>query len=117
MQNKNPRRWWWTTIFLSAVVIGICAIVIALWLLPALIVDMDSQDGEPLETAARQAAIAAVRQVILFCAGGLIAIVTLIFTWRRDQITRASADLAVLTSTVVDAVDRGLASDAEVGSF
>jgi len=44
--------------------------------------------GQEFSVAERQAAIADVRQVILWCAGGLIAIVTLLETLRRGDLAR-----------------------------
>jgi len=95
-------------------------IVCAVMWLPPVIVGADlphptPKGSVPLSEAERLAAISSVRQHILWAAGGLIAIVTLVFTWRRDQITRFSATLdrdANFTSRYTEAISQ-LGSDNE----
>lgn len=81
-----------------AAVVGVCATVAAIVWLPSTIVGADLPPTLPkgtltLTEAERLGAISAVRQHILWAVGGLIAIVTLIFTWRRDQTARFVANL------------------------
>lgn len=74
----------WVFVLLSLVaVIGI----VAAWLLPPWLVQVAADEGK-LPTAVRVAEVSAARQSILFAAGGLIALITLGFTWRRDGIAK-----------------------------
>ena len=60
-------------------------------LLPPVIVSWD-QGPSPLSITSRIVATATARQALLFAAGGLLAIVTLVFTFVRDGVARSSAD-------------------------
>ena len=81
-----------TGIVVSILALGVIVLILAIWLLPPLIVDWDSGDTVPA-AAERLGAVTASRQALLLAAGGLLAIVTLTFTWRRDVIAREAADL------------------------
>ena len=70
--------------------IAVAATLAALWLLPAWVADWD---GVAKTGSVRVASQNATRQSILWIAGGTIAIITLVFTWRRDQVARVRADL------------------------
>lgn len=96
-------------VFSVAAVLGVVAAV--MWL-PPLIVSADLPSPTPKGTARmteaeRLSAISSVRQHLLWAAGGLIAIVTLSFTWRRDQVARFGASLdrdANFTSRYTEAI-------------
>lgn len=69
----------------------VALLVIGIVLLPPVIVSWD-QGTVKLPITNRIVATAAARQALLFAAGGLIAIVTLVFTFQRDRVGRSSAD-------------------------
>lgn len=81
-----------TRMVVVSLTLGVLVLLLAIWLLPPLIVNWDSGNTVPA-AAERLAAVTASRQALLLAAGGLLAIVTLTFTWRRDLITREAADL------------------------
>lgn len=81
-----------------AVMAAVIGIVSAVMWLPPVVVGAELPDSVPkgsvpLTESERLAAISSVRQHLLWAAGGLIAIITLLFTWRRDQIARIGANL------------------------
>ncbi|MEZ0140267.1 pentapeptide repeat-containing protein [Microbacterium sp. NRRL B-14842] len=95
-RSRAPR--WRATALLFLLTSVVAGIICAVMWLPAVIVGADlpsttATGATPLPEAERLAAISSVRQHLLWAAGGLIAIVTLIFTWRRDRIARVGADL------------------------
>ncbi|MDQ0727252.1 pentapeptide repeat-containing protein [Microbacterium sp. W4I20] len=65
--------------------------LIVIWLVPPMMAEYDSQPivGNPKDMDA----VSAARQALLWIAGGLIAVATLVFTYRRDAIAQNSADL------------------------
>lgn len=67
------------------------ALVLAIWLLPVAIVDWDAI-ATGATASERLAAIATARQALLWAAGGLLAILTITLTWRRDATARLSAE-------------------------
>ncbi|WP_448002688.1 pentapeptide repeat-containing protein [Agromyces bauzanensis] len=78
------------------IILSAALIVIATWIVPQWIVAGDAEvDGsaQPLTTAERVDAITTTRQLMLIAAGGLLAVIGIIFTWRRDRTARALADL------------------------
>lgn len=70
---------------------------VAVWTLPPVLVSASlagvSADGEALTLAERAAAITAARQVVLLAAGGLLAVITLMLTQRRDAVARARHEI------------------------
>lgn len=99
------------TVFLALVLLG--GTVCAAWLLPPLIAAGDLQliPGAPTPNAEEPRATAedvqAARQAMLWVAGGLIATVTLTFTWFRDRDNRAKLQLdrdANYTSRYTEAI-------------
>ncbi|WP_311245751.1 pentapeptide repeat-containing protein [Microbacterium sp. WCS2018Hpa-23] len=82
--------------------------VVAAWLLPPVLVQ-EAADGGKLPTAVRVAEVSSARQSILFAAGGSIALITLGFTWRRDQTARQVAEVqrdSQFTERYTSAVDQ-----------
>jgi uncharacterized protein YjbI with pentapeptide repeats len=70
---------------------------VAVWVLPPVLVGASlagaAADGEALTLAERAAAITAARQVVLLAAGGLLAVITLMLTQRRDAVARARHEI------------------------
>jgi len=75
----------------AAAITTIGLVVLCIWLLPPVLVDWDSA-GIKATASERLAATAAARQGILWAAGGLLALLTIALTWRRDNTARASAE-------------------------
>lgn len=93
-----PIRPWGGALLILVLAVAVASAVAAIMWLPPIIVSADIPSPAPpgavaLTEAERLGAISAVRQHMLWAAGGLIAIITLIFTWRRDQIARFGARL------------------------
>lgn len=99
--GSSKRTPWWQSLtsgpaLLIYLVLGAGVIVVAVWLIPQWLVSADAvgpSSVEPLTTAERVEAIITTRQLMLFAAGGLLAVVGIIFTWRRDRTSRALAEL------------------------
>lgn len=92
--NRKRKRREGIFLLLVIVVAAVLAIglVLALWLIPAWVTEFDAT-GEDLSLSQRIQSISLMRQMILWIAGGIIAIVTLILTWRRDRTARLSVDI------------------------
>jgi uncharacterized protein YjbI with pentapeptide repeats len=94
-----PSIWWWTAFLLAYTLLA----AVGVWLLPSLLVDASIERGAlatapeqgagQLTVAERTAAITAARQVVLLGAGGVLAVITLALTQRRDAITRARHEI------------------------
>lgn len=69
------------------------AFLVIFWIYAPALVDLDVAGGKPPSQATRLLAIAQIRQASLWVAGGLIAIVTLWLTYRRDRVSRDRLDL------------------------
>ncbi|MCJ1709816.1 pentapeptide repeat-containing protein [Clavibacter michiganensis subsp. phaseoli] len=70
---------------------------VAVWVLPPLLVSAAVAGADPhdeaLTLAERAAAVTAARQVVLLAAGGLLAVITLVLTQRRDAVARARHEI------------------------
>lgn len=55
--------------------------------------DSDAQGAKPLTAAQRTAAVASARQVVLLASGGVLAVITLALTQRRDAVARARHEI------------------------
>lgn len=73
--------------------LGAAVLLMGIWLLPPLIVASDLGPTSGLTPSEQSEAIANARQAVLLTAGGLIAVITLSFTWRRDRLGREAAAL------------------------
>jgi hypothetical protein len=90
--KPSTRRSWAVASLAAAVIV----LILVIWLLPSFIVAHDvpaSGQKASLTDVQRVAAIATSRQELLWAAGGLIAVITLAFTWQRDRVARERADL------------------------
>ncbi|MCS4277570.1 uncharacterized protein YjbI with pentapeptide repeats [Mycetocola sp. BIGb0189] len=86
MSRKSAVWSWVLSGGIAVILIGVLGF--SVWQVPRfLMVD----DG--IDETDRAAAIASARQGTLWAAGGVIAVVSLVFTWQRDRITRHRADL------------------------
>lgn len=90
MKGDGPRRIWPFVVMMSLVLGGLITVG---WLCAPMIVDFDVSGKTKPTASARLTAIASVRQMILWIAGGIIAVVTLTFTLARDRIGRAKLDI------------------------
>ncbi|MEV8370245.1 pentapeptide repeat-containing protein [Microbacterium sp. NPDC064584] len=88
-RNGRRRRTRWVV---TSLVVVVLVLILAIWFIPPLLADWDAGNTRP-DAAERLSAVTASRQALLLAAGGLLAIVTLTFTWRRDVIAREGADL------------------------
>lgn len=87
MRRLRPRPGWlrlawsrWAAVWIA---LALLLYVAAALTLPPLVVDYDGVDGD-----ARAQAIASARQGVLLLGGGVLAGLTLLFTWRRDTLSR-----------------------------
>lgn len=106
-KSASPRVPGMWRVFILLVVVAGVGIVAALYLPPWLV--QLAADGGKLSTDARVAEVSAARQSILFAVGGLIALITLGFTWRRDGIAKQVAGIQRIsqyTERYTSAVDQ-----------
>lgn len=95
----RPRLW------ITLVVFGVSAIFVAAAIvLPGVVADFDEVSGD-----ARVQDIASVRQAVLWIGGGLLAALTLLFTWRRDTLTRDANFTGRYTEAIAQLGDDSIA--------
>ncbi|MFC7926914.1 pentapeptide repeat-containing protein [Microbacterium laevaniformans] len=78
--------------------------VVASFVLPRFVADLDGVSGD-----ARVQDIASVRQAVLWIGGGLLAALTLLFTWRRDTLTRDANFTGRYTEAIAQLGDKSIA--------
>lgn len=100
---KTWLRW---LLVVAGVLGALCLFLWGAWQLPPVVVGTDLPGGKA-GAEAKLVATAAARQDMLWIAGGILAIVTLLFTWRRDRLAQRRADLdrdANFTSRYTEAI-------------
>lgn len=85
-----PRNVAWGGLVLALIFVVFGFALIVLYA-PGWVVTVDSPDG--LTEFQRSQAISSARQLVLWVAGGIIAVITLVLTWRRLHLDRRRADL------------------------
>lgn len=83
-------RWATGSVFLLILIFGMSGVVLAIWFAPPMLIEHDLELNADVD---RLAPVATARQSMLWLAGGLLAVATLILTWRRDQTARQLAAL------------------------
>lgn len=95
----HPRLW------IIVIVVAISALFVAsAVVLPRIVADFDGVAGD-----ARVQDIASVRQAVLWIGGGVLAALTLLFTWRRDTLTRDANFTGRYTEAIAQLGDDSIA--------